>query len=77
MIRIQMERHAIQPMTESLQCPNDTEQLAVGGRMILPLGNGGQELVLLRKTDSGLEREVSLPVRFVPMTGEAMKPREP
>ena len=52
-------------------------QLAVGGRMILPLGNGGQELVLLRKTESGLEREVSLPVRFVPMTGEAMKPREP
>ena len=52
-------------------------QLAVGGRMVLPLGGGSQELVLLRKTDSGLKREVTLPVRFVPMTGEAMGTRNP
>ena len=52
-------------------------QLAVGGRMVLPVGDAYQELVLLRKTDRGLEREVTLPVRFVPMTGEAMKPRGP
>jgi protein-L-isoaspartate(D-aspartate) O-methyltransferase len=54
-------------------------QLAVGGRMVLPVGASGnsQELVLLRKTASGLKREVTLAVRFVPMTGEAMRMHEP
>ena len=47
------------------------EQLAVGGRMIVPVGNLVQELVLLTRTASGITRERVLPVRFVPMTGEA------
>jgi len=47
------------------------DQLAVGGRMILPLGDETQELVLLRKTEEGLRTEEVLPVRFVPMTGIA------
>lgn len=47
------------------------EQLAVGGRMILPVGTRAQELVLLRRTSTGIERESILPVRFVPMTGLA------
>ncbi len=48
------------------------DQLAVGGRLILPLGGDWQELVLLTKTAAGVvTRRVLLPVRFVPMTGEA------
>jgi len=47
------------------------DQLQVGGRMIIPLGSqwGAQELVLLRKSPKGLERQGVLPVRFVPMVG--------
>ena len=39
------------------------------GRMIVPVGSQGaaQELILLRKTPEGLERQAVLPVRFVPM----------
>lgn len=51
------------------------DQLALGGRLILPLGGEEQELVLLRRTASGLEREALLPVRFVPMTGRVRAPR--
>ena len=45
------------------------DQLAVGGRMVLPVGPhfGDQELRILRKTPAGIEVERSLPVRFVPM----------
>ncbi len=42
-------------------------QLAMGGRMVVPLGNLDQVLVRIRKTPSGLKRENLLPVRFVPM----------
>jgi protein-L-isoaspartate(D-aspartate) O-methyltransferase len=47
------------------------EQLALGGRMILPVGDERQELVLLRRTAQGWEQAAVLPVRFVPMTGRA------
>jgi protein-L-isoaspartate(D-aspartate) O-methyltransferase len=48
-------------------------QLAEGGRMIIPVGPRAapQQLVLLRKTGGGIEQQDVLPVRFVPMTGEA------
>jgi protein-L-isoaspartate(D-aspartate) O-methyltransferase len=47
------------------------DQLAVGGRMILPLGEDpGQKLVLLARDAEGVHRKELLPVRFVPMTGE-------
>lgn len=49
------------------------DQLRIGGRMILPLGNQFQELILLTKTEKGLQRTTLLPVRFVPMTGEIQK----
>jgi protein-L-isoaspartate(D-aspartate) O-methyltransferase len=49
------------------------EQLREGGRMVLPLGSWEQDLVRLRRTRAGLQREYLLPVRFVPMTGEAEK----
>ena len=49
------------------------DQLKVGGLMILPVGTGSQELVLLEKTAKGVKRRKVLAVRFVPMTGEARK----
>ncbi len=51
------------------------DQLKEGGRMIIPVGgsSGGQELYLLEKKNGQLERRAVLPVRFVPMTGEAIK----
>ena len=49
------------------------EQLAVGGRLVAPVGNDDhQELVrLVRGADGSFREEELLPVRFVPMTGRA------
>ena len=47
------------------------DQLAMNGRMILPVGEGSQDLVLIRRTEAGVLRDEVLPVRFVPMTGIA------
>jgi protein-L-isoaspartate(D-aspartate) O-methyltransferase len=46
------------------------EQLKTGGRMILPLGDYSQDLVLITKNEDGISEQILLPVRFVPMTGE-------
>jgi protein-L-isoaspartate(D-aspartate) O-methyltransferase len=43
------------------------EQLAEGGRMILPVGEGSQRLVILRKREGRIVRQDDIPVRFVPM----------
>ncbi len=43
------------------------DQLAVGGRMVLPVGDLDQDLVVLQKTPEGFTRSVLFPVRFVPM----------
>jgi protein-L-isoaspartate(D-aspartate) O-methyltransferase len=43
-------------------------QLAVGGRMIIPVGKGDQELRLIRKTAAGVVERSTMPVRFVPLT---------
>jgi protein-L-isoaspartate(D-aspartate) O-methyltransferase len=51
------------------------EQLATGGRLVIPVGSGTQDLVRVTRTTGGFHRESLLPVRFVPMTGEAQKPR--
>jgi protein-L-isoaspartate(D-aspartate) O-methyltransferase len=47
------------------------EQLKEGGRMVIPVGSPdrGQNIHLLRKHQGRVERQVILPVRFVPMTG--------
>jgi protein-L-isoaspartate(D-aspartate) O-methyltransferase len=51
------------------------DQLAIGGRMVIPVGTFYQELILLTKDEGGsLTREGVIPVVFVPMTGEAEKP---
>ncbi|MEE8576074.1 MAG: protein-L-isoaspartate(D-aspartate) O-methyltransferase, partial [candidate division Zixibacteria bacterium] len=49
------------------------DQLAEGGRLIIPVGIDWQELILVEKTDGKLKRKEVIPVRFVPMTGEAQK----
>jgi len=52
--------------------PPLVEQLKADGRMIIPIGPlEDQRLVLLHKQDRRLETITVLPVRFVPMTGEA------
>lgn len=50
-----------------------TKQLKAGGRLIIPVGEDLQELLLVTKTREGLREEKISPVRFVPMTGEAEK----
>ena len=53
------------------------KQLKDNGRMVIPVGNAThQELYLLRKIDDKLHRESIIPVRFVPMTGEAQKKKD-
>jgi len=52
--------------------PALADQLADGGRMVIPLGQGpdGQELRLFRKrSDGSLDEENLGPVRFVPLVG--------
>ncbi len=50
------------------------DQLKRGGRLIIPIGSGYQELILIKKSDEGkIKKQNLLPVRFVPMTGEAEK----
>ena len=43
------------------------EQLAVGGRMVLPVGSHFQDLILITKTARGIRKRSIIPVRFVPM----------
>ncbi|MGD2121896.1 MAG: protein-L-isoaspartate(D-aspartate) O-methyltransferase [Gemmatimonadota bacterium] len=47
--------------------PNLVDQLAVGGTLVIPVGDFYQTLRVLRKTPEGMVEEASLPVRFVPM----------
>ena len=50
------------------------EQLAVGGRLILPLGNpfAHQSLVVVTRLEDGFRMQEILGVLFVPMTGAAL-----
>jgi protein-L-isoaspartate(D-aspartate) O-methyltransferase len=49
------------------------DQLKIGGRMVIPVGVHNQELLLITKTENGSATKAVIPVRFVPMTGEAEK----
>ena len=51
------------------------DQLKVGGRMIIPLGESrdSQSLVQIDKTDAGIEETALLPVRFVPLVHGRVK----
>jgi protein-L-isoaspartate(D-aspartate) O-methyltransferase len=49
------------------------DQLAMGGRMVIPVGGRGlQDLRLLVREQDGVREEVLYGVLFVPMTGEAL-----
>jgi protein-L-isoaspartate(D-aspartate) O-methyltransferase len=53
-----------------------TDQLQDGGRMIIPVGERfAQQLYFLEKKDGRLRESAVLPVRFVPMAGEGVKPK--
>jgi protein-L-isoaspartate(D-aspartate) O-methyltransferase len=54
------------------------DQLAVGGRLVAPVGDVFQDLVLVTRDAEGVRQKRLIGVRFVPMTGEAQrKPEEP
>ena len=46
------------------------DQLAVGGRMIVPVGAEQQEMRIIERTARGVVERRTIPVRFVPMTGK-------
>jgi len=52
-------------------------QLALGGKLVAPVGESFQQLEVLVKTERGFERSLSIPVRFVPMVGEAQRHAHP
>lgn len=47
------------------------EQLKVGARLVIPVGDVYQELQVITMTETGIKEMNAIPVRFVPMTGEA------
>jgi protein-L-isoaspartate(D-aspartate) O-methyltransferase len=49
--------------------PRLLEQLAAGGRMVIPVGDAFQELQVITRADTGYQVQKSIPVRFVPMVG--------
>ena len=49
------------------------DQLRVGGRLVIPVGDHWQVLEVHRRTRDGFEREQVSDVRFVPMTGEVRR----
>jgi protein-L-isoaspartate(D-aspartate) O-methyltransferase len=51
------------------------QQLGLSGRLVVPVGEGSQDLIVLTRTEGGLERRSVIPVRFVPMTGRAQQER--
>ncbi len=51
-------------------------QLAPGGRMIIPVGQGSQELVLVRREGNSFRRKSLIGVRFVPLVGHGTRETE-
>jgi protein-L-isoaspartate(D-aspartate) O-methyltransferase len=47
--------------------PTLERQLAVGGRLVAPVGASGQQLVLVERGEAGVRRTALEPVRFVPL----------
>jgi len=56
--------------------PSLVEQLALGGRLVMPLGDVAetqQLVVITKRADGTLHRRDVLPVRFVPITGDGLR----
>jgi protein-L-isoaspartate(D-aspartate) O-methyltransferase len=49
------------------------EQLKVGAKLVIPVGKYFQELLVIERKQKRYEERNVIPVRFVPMTGEAEK----
>jgi protein-L-isoaspartate(D-aspartate) O-methyltransferase len=47
------------------------DQLKTGAKLVIPVGDLFQELLVVTKTEKGIKKQGVIPVRFVPMTGEA------
>jgi protein-L-isoaspartate(D-aspartate) O-methyltransferase len=52
------------------------DQLALGGRLVVPVGDAQQQLRVLERTREGIVERVVSDVLFVPMTGEAQRRRD-
>jgi protein-L-isoaspartate(D-aspartate) O-methyltransferase len=48
-------------------------QLAIGGRLVIPVGEQHQDLRVIERTSDGFVEHESIAVRFVPMTGRAQE----
>ena len=46
------------------------DQLALGGRMVIPVGTIFQDMMIIERTRGGVIERRTIPVRFVPMTGK-------
>ncbi|MCI0662327.1 MAG: protein-L-isoaspartate O-methyltransferase, partial [Acidobacteria bacterium] len=46
------------------------DQLAVSGKMVIPVGVWDQEMMIITRTPQGVIEKRTIPVRFVPMTGK-------
>ena len=55
--------------------PALVQQLAMNGRMIIPVGRGEQEMRVITRTDRGVIEESTLSVRFVPLVRPDSVPR--
>jgi protein-L-isoaspartate(D-aspartate) O-methyltransferase len=51
------------------------DQLAVGGKMVIPVGDEFQQMTIIERTKAGVVQKRTIDVVFVPMTGEAQKKR--
>jgi len=49
------------------------DQLSTGGRLVIPVGDTNQELLLIEKTIEGITKKRITSVRFVPMTEQSKR----
>jgi protein-L-isoaspartate(D-aspartate) O-methyltransferase len=49
------------------------DQLAPGGKMVIPVGEIVQNMMIIEKTRNGVVERRTIPVRFVPMTGKPQR----
>jgi len=49
------------------------DQLKDGGRLVIPVGDADQQLIVLTRHGARYDERRVLPVRFVPMTGAVRK----
>lgn len=50
------------------------DQLAVGGRLVIPVGDREQEMRIISRTATGITQRRTIPVRFVPLLRSAPSP---